>query len=668
MKGNDLFARIAASPSMSAMHPRIAEFFNGYLRGEKAVAFGNQWVINTHFPPVPSLAFDGLIAQIQETSGRQRLYSVTMAVTNRCHLKCWHCYNAGRDQHDIPLPVIRDLAAKLQDQGAIMIDLTGGEPLLRPDLEEICSSFDARSCVIVGTTGNGLTPERAKSLRSSGVFGVGISLDSMDEHEHDRLRGRKGAFQTATQALSVAAGAGLYPYIVSVSTREFIQPAHFYPFMDLAKKLGALEVHLLEPCPTGRLAGHAEVALTSAEREQIIRYQHEVASRDDLPILSTFTYLEGPDAFGCGAGLTHLYIDGSGELCPCNLVPISFGNIAREPLETVLDRMRQYFRQPRTTCVGRTLTRHVQSDVIPTPPDISCALCEKYLPQEHDVPKFFSIRNQTLEAAGTVELTDAYNHVYESYDDFWTVKAGGPTTELIERLDWHGSEKVLEAGCGSGFATAQLAQRLSKGGSILAVDISEGMQKIARRRLQALSLSNVEFKCGDALQTLFSTRDLDLVFSSWVLGYIPVPPFMAAADQSLKIGGRLAFLVHKENSPQREFGLFTQLVAREPSVLTKQIAFGFPRDAVHVREQLQATRLEPVDIWEGHCIFHYETAEQVFEHLLKSGAGTVFYEAVVESRRKELTVEFISLLKKTVEPGKGFDVVHDYVACIAKKS
>jgi len=48
MKGSDFFAKIASSPSVSAMHPRIAEFFNGYLRGEKAVSFGNQWVINTY--------------------------------------------------------------------------------------------------------------------------------------------------------------------------------------------------------------------------------------------------------------------------------------------------------------------------------------------------------------------------------------------------------------------------------------------------------------------------------------------------------------------------------------------------------------------------------------------------------------------------------------------
>lgn len=668
MNGKDFFAQIASAPPMSKLHPSIGEFFKDYLTGEKTVCFMDKQVVNTHFPPYPSGAFNGLANQLLGPADRRQMYSVTLAVTNRCHFNCWHCYNAGRNQHDLPLEVIRDLAGKLQEQGAIMIDLTGGEPLLRPDLEEICACFDDRSCVIVGTTGWELTPVRARSLRDSGVFGMGISLDSADESEHDRLRGKKGAFRVATQALTIAAEAGLYPYVVSVATREFLEHARFEAFMIFAKQLGALEVHLLEPCPTGRLAGRADVILTAAERRQIVQHQHAVAQRKDLPILSTFTYLEGAEAFGCGAGLTHLYIDGSGELCPCNLIPLSFGNIAQEPLETALARMRQYFRQPRATCIGRTLNRHIKSDILPTPPDLSCAICAKYLPQDHALPKFFQIRTQAHAVAGLTELERAYNHVSASYDDFWTVQAGIPVRELIQRLNWNGTEKVFEAGCGSGFATALLAGKLRQGGSLTAADISEGMLLNARRHLQSHALRNVEFKCGDALQLLQSAHDLNIVFSSWVLGYIPVRPFLAAAGQALTAGGTVAFIVHKEDSPRREFGIFAELVGHDPAVLLKQVAFDFPRDPRHVREELKIAGLEPVDVWEGQCVFHYPSAEQVLEHLLKSGAGTVFYEAVDPVRRDELTREFLGKLREKRDSETGFDVCHDYVACIARKN
>ena len=357
MRGDDFFLKMATRPPLTKLHPQVADFLKTYLQGEKAIPFGKHWVINTQFPPWPGRAFDNLVDHFLRDEGR-RLYSVTLAVTNRCPFNCWHCYNAGRSPEDIPLAALKRLAARIQDLGAVIVTLTGGEPLLRKDLAEICRGFDDRSCITVGTTGWQLTKKRARELRDSGVFAVGISLDSADRSEHNGMRGRKDAFDIALKGLETAREAGLYPYVVSVGTRDFLERERFMAFMHFVKEAGALEVHLLEPCATGRLAGRKDVALTNAGRQLILDYQMEISRRDDLPVLSTFTYLEGKDAFGCGAGLTHLYIDGSGELCPCNLVPLSFGNITREPLEGILERMGRHFARPRPACVGRTLTPH----------------------------------------------------------------------------------------------------------------------------------------------------------------------------------------------------------------------------------------------------------------------------------------------------------------------
>jgi trans-aconitate 2-methyltransferase len=313
------------------------------------------------------------------------------------------------------------------------------------------------------------------------------------------------------------------------------------------------------------------------------------------------------------------------------------------------------------------LAPYVPSDALPTVPAVSCAVCERHLAKEHELPEFFRVRTRAGQPAGVAELAHAYNDVHEDYDDFWTVEAGAPVRELIQRLAWHGTERVFEAGCGSGFATVLLAEKLSQGGTVMAVDISEGMQLVARRRVEARPLRNVEFICGDALAALRSIRDLDVIFSSWVLGYIPVGQFLAAANQALRPAGQLAFIVHKENSPRRELGLFARLVARDPLVLLKKVSFDFPRDAAHVGEELRTAGLELVEVWEGSCTFRYPTAEQVLEHLLKSGAGTVFYDAVDRSRRDELTREFLNLLREQRDSEDGFVVSHDYVACMARK-
>ncbi len=666
MQGDQFFGRIAKQPPFTKLHPDVAEFFKGYLSGEKVVRFGDRLVVNTQFPPFPSPAFDRLTASfgLIGEAGAGRLYSVTLAVTNRCPFACWHCYNAGRSQDDLPLEALRRLAAVLNGMGAVMVTLTGGEPLLRDDLEEIAGCFDPGTCLLIGTTGDGLTEERARRLFARGVFGVGISLDSDDEAEHDRLRGRKGAFHVALEGLNAARNAGLYPYVVAVARKEFLERERFLSFLRFAQRQGALEVHLLEPSLTGNLAGRKDAALPSAARRAILDFQRQVAADDSLPILSSFTYLEGSDAFGCGAGLTHLYIDGSGEVCPCNLVPCSFGNIADRPLADILGRMREHFRKPRATCAGRVLAPHIPSGRLPTPPDISETICEQHLPVRHRVPRFFAVRAAAAGEVGPAELRSAYNGIHSHYDDFWLTEAAKPIEALIGAIRWTGRERVFEAGCGTGYATALLGR---KAGTVVAVDISAGMLEEAERRLGRNGIGNVRLAISDALEALHAEDSFDVIFSSWVLGYIPLAPFFSAASARMSPGGCLAVVVHRENSPREPLEIFAELVSREPSVLQKRVAFDFPRGEEHLRRELAAAGFAPEEIREGAIVFRYGSAPEVLEHLLKSGAGTAFYEAIDPSRRDGLTREFLARLVEKNGGRPSYEVVHDYIACIARK-
>ncbi len=667
MRGDQFFARVAKRPPFTRLHPEIASFFKGYLGGEKVVPFGDFFVVNTQFPPYPGPAFDRLAQNFGfiGESGTDRLYSVTLAVTNRCRFQCWHCYNAGRSQQDLPLETLRKTAAVLQDLGAVMVTLTGGEPLLRDDLEEIAGGFNANSCLLVGTTGEGLTLERARRLASAGVFGTGISLDSDNREEHDALRGRKGAFRIALSALANARSAGLYPYVVTVASRELLRRERFFSFLRFARDQGALEVHLLEPCLTGRLAGRKDAALGAAGRRDILAYQRMAAADETLPILSSFAYLEGPDAFSCGAGLTHLYIDGTGEVSPCNLVPLSFGNIADLRLEDILARMRRHFRRPRLSCVGRVLAPHIPAGQLPAPPDVSEDICSHYLPRRHGMPEFFKVRSAAGAEVGREELKSAYDGVHAYYDGFWLTEAAGPIDELAGRIPWRGGECVFEAGCGTGYATALLARRA---GTVLGADISPRMLEEAQRRFQREGIGNVRLIEADAIETMTAESPFDVVFSSWVLGYIALAPFFAAAARSLRPGGLLAVVVHREHSPRKPLEIFAELVARNPAVLKKRVAFDFPAGADTLRRQLEAAGFVTVDVREGAVTFRYRNAQEVLDHLLKSGAGTAYFEAIDAGRREELTDEFLQRIASENAGRRAIKVVHDYVACLARKT
>ena len=86
-----------------------------------------------------------------------------------------------------------------------------------------------------------------------------------------------------------------------------------------------------------------------------------------------------------------------------------------------------------------------------------------------------------------------------------------------------------------------------------------------------------------------------------------------------------------------------------------------------MQKELAAAGLEPEEMHEGTVVFRYDTAADVLEHLLKSGAGTAFYEAIDPARRDGLTREFMERLAARQAGRIPYEVAHDYVACIARK-
>ena len=95
-------------------------------------------------------------------------------------------------------------------------------------------------------------------------------------------------------------------------------------------------------------------------------------------------------------------------------------------------------------------------------------------------------------------------------------------------------------------------------------------------------------------------------------------PFFRSVNHALSSGGKLAFVVHKENSPYESLKIFGELVAEDPSILLKHVEFDFPRDMKHIETEVVSAELEVVHLWEGKIKFRYKTPEKVLEHLLEA--------------------------------------------------
>jgi len=276
----------------------------------------------------------------------------TVAVTNKCHYNCLYCSVPDKTVNDMPASLLERVIRQLQDMGSFHISLTGGEPLLRDDLEDIIAAVDDRSVVKLFTTGYSLTKKRAKTLKKAGLFSINISLDSSNRSMHDRGCGFPGAFDIALRAIEYAKKASILTCVATVATRNSVLGGEMDAFLRFLKKQGVDEVSIFEPVPTGKLSFHEEILLRDDERRVLSDLHKKINKSADkrYPRVFSFPYIEGSSYMGCGAGCTRLHVTALGHVTPCDFTSVSFGNIQRENIRTIWDRMKGYFNQPDCGC------------------------------------------------------------------------------------------------------------------------------------------------------------------------------------------------------------------------------------------------------------------------------------------------------------------------------
>ena len=135
-------------------------------------------------------------------------YLNALNLTKRCNLACDHCYLDAKilkegsvdELSSDEVKSVLDNIAELSSE--CMVVLTGGEPLLRRDIEELARhAADLGLMVVIGSNGITLSAERVWALKAAGVAGIGLSVDSLDPEKHDAFRGRKGAWLKTMQAI-----------------------------------------------------------------------------------------------------------------------------------------------------------------------------------------------------------------------------------------------------------------------------------------------------------------------------------------------------------------------------------------------------------------------------------------------------------------------------------
>ncbi len=275
-------------------------------------------------------------------------YLVSWNLTQRCNLRCTHCYidaaaaAPGELSTDEALEVLRGIAAVNSET---MLILTGGEPLLRPDLDTLVSRAAALGMMVVlGTNGTMITVDRARRLADSGLSAVGISVDSLVASRHDDFRGKTGAWGATMHGIDCARQAGLAVQIQTTLTRDTI--AELPQIIEFARDAGARALMAFFLVCTGR--GQDVVDLTPEEYEGVLRQLVDLPHdgimvrprcaptfRRVLAQTNPESILLKSDTARCMAGKNYCRITPDGAVTPCPYLPLpagqlrerSFGNI-----------------------------------------------------------------------------------------------------------------------------------------------------------------------------------------------------------------------------------------------------------------------------------------------------------------------------------------------------
>ncbi len=269
----------------------------------------------------------------------------------RCNFRCHHCDITGlrrerKDNRYFTINDVKELSRQADSMGLAHIVITGGEPLVFPDFDEIVKAIDPQKFYITSDT-NGwyLDKARAHHLKRIGVDKIQLSLDSLSAQEHDDFRRKKGSHERAVRAIDASIQAGLNIILATVVTKQRVRSQEFIEFLDFAKEK-KVPVFVTYAKPVGDWEGNYDVMVTRADMD----YMRELEK-----IYNVFTHLTpgyGLD-LGCIAVKRMVSITKYGDVMPCPYIHVSLGNFFEEPLKDIIERgMRiKYFGKYIDTCL-----------------------------------------------------------------------------------------------------------------------------------------------------------------------------------------------------------------------------------------------------------------------------------------------------------------------------
>ena len=304
----------------------------------------------------------------KEQKGSANLRLVAWEITRNCNLSCVHCRASatmGPYEGELDTAACLKLLDQIRVVGDPIIILTGGEPLLRPDIFEIARyGTDKGLRMVMAPNGTLITEEKARQMAEAGIKRISISLDGATREIHDRFRGVDGAFDGALNGIAMAKKAGVEFQINTTITKSNLD--QIPDIQKLAINLGAVAHHIFLLVPTGRGKYIVDTEIDAREYEETLNWFYDQRGKSPLQLKATCAphyyrilrqraredgqkvtfQTHGLDAVsrGCLGGVGFCFISHTGIVQPCGFLNVPCGDITRQPFQEIWSRSDVFLR------------------------------------------------------------------------------------------------------------------------------------------------------------------------------------------------------------------------------------------------------------------------------------------------------------------------------------
>jgi radical SAM protein with 4Fe4S-binding SPASM domain len=282
----------------------------------------------------------GVVSAVQEWAHRHcSPLNATLELTQRCNIRCKHCYNFDRDQpredcgeqrSELSTPELLDAVTALHQAGCLFLSLTGGEALLHPDLFAIMDHAGGLNMAVqLLTNGLLLRPGMAGELaRRKHLLGVSVSLYGATAEVHDEITQVPGSFARTWAGAQLMRDKG-----VAVRLKFIVMRGNAHQVDQMMASASACGLpYQMDLTVTARHDGARDSLATRIDEGQL-----EGLYRGPLrPLIRVGAARPiSSEEWACNCARGNCAITAHGDVLPCISVPLVAGNLRQQPFSEI---------------------------------------------------------------------------------------------------------------------------------------------------------------------------------------------------------------------------------------------------------------------------------------------------------------------------------------------